>query len=119
MDPLLVPRPPDRSSPYTRNLPEGWEKAGPLLYVYTIGKCINSSMRFRFLYILYLAVDVNFKLKGKDPNLSDVELMPGQGVFVEESQYQAHLKHHVDQPEVRYTYPSVGILLTIHPDQYL
>jgi len=54
-----------------------------------------------FLYILYLAVDANFKLKGKDRKLQDIELMPGGGAFVEESAYQEHIKNYVDQPEVR------------------
>lgn len=57
-----------------------------------------------FLYILYLAVDAIFKLKGKDRKLDDIELMPGYGVFVEESAYQTHLKGYVEQPEVRSTF---------------
>jgi hypothetical protein len=48
-----------------------------------------------------LAIDANFKLKGKDRKLSDVEMMPGFGVFVEESKYQTHLQNYVDQPEVQ------------------
>ncbi|KAM6489975.1 hypothetical protein JOM56_014554 [Amanita muscaria] len=67
-----------------RNLPNGWDKAGPLLY----------------LYILYLAIDANFKLKGKDRKIEDVELMPGTGVFVHESKYQEHIRNYVDQPEI-------------------
>ena len=55
----------------------------------------------RFLYILYLAVDANFKLKGKDRKLQDIELMPGGGAFVEESAYQAHICNYIGQPEVR------------------
>ena len=53
-----------------------------------------------FLYTLYLAIDTNFKLKGKDRKIQDIELMPGTGVFVEESAYQEHLRSYVDQPEV-------------------
>ncbi|KAJ3511895.1 hypothetical protein NLJ89_g3832 [Agrocybe chaxingu] len=67
-----------------RNLPERWDKAGSLQY----------------LYILYLAVDANFKLKGKDRGLTDIELTPGWGAFVHEGQYQAHLNNYVDQPEI-------------------
>ena len=54
----------------------------------------------RYLYTLYLAVDANFKLKGKDWKLQDIELMPGQGIFVEESAYQTHIESYHDQPEV-------------------
>jgi hypothetical protein len=54
-----------------------------------------------FLYILFLAIDANFKLKGKDRRIDDVELAPRWGCFVEESRYQEHLALYVDQPEVR------------------
>ena len=54
----------------------------------------------RFLYSLYIAVDGNFKLKGKERNLTDVELMPGWAAYVPELEYQAHLANYVDQPEV-------------------
>ncbi|KAF8171335.1 hypothetical protein BJ912DRAFT_1025200 [Pholiota molesta] len=68
-----------------RNLPPNWALAGPLL----------------FLYILYISVDANFKLKGKERGLKDVELMPGWGVYVEELAYQKFLSNYVDHPEVR------------------
>jgi hypothetical protein len=55
----------------------------------------------RFLYTLYIAVDANFKLKGKEWHLSDVELMPGWGAYVPQAAYQSHLANYVDQPEVR------------------
>jgi hypothetical protein len=55
---------------------------------------------FRYLYILYLAIDANFKLKGKDRKISDIELAPGLGAFVNETQYQDFIKDYVDQPEV-------------------
>ncbi|KIJ89496.1 hypothetical protein K443DRAFT_117906, partial [Laccaria amethystina LaAM-08-1] len=67
-----------------KNLPNDWEKAGPLL----------------FLYTLYVAVDANFKLKGKQRNLDDVELMPGWCAYVPEAPYQTHIANNVDQPEV-------------------
>jgi hypothetical protein len=54
----------------------------------------------RFLYILYIAVDANFKLKGKERGLKDVELMPGWAYFVREDDFQAHIAKNVDQPEV-------------------
>ena len=54
----------------------------------------------RFLYALFIAVDGNFKLKGKERNLKDVELMPGWGAYVPEDKYQKHLANYVDEPEV-------------------
>ena len=57
-------------------------------------------MFYRFLYILYISVDANFKLKGKDRGLDDVELMLGWGPFVEQSAYQTFISNYVDQPEV-------------------
>jgi hypothetical protein len=55
----------------------------------------------RFLYTLYLAVDANFKLKGKDRGIDDPELAPGWASFVEEASYQEHIAGYVDQPEVQ------------------
>jgi len=49
---------------------------------------------------LYISINANFKLKGKDRGLEDVELMPGWGSFVEESAYQDFIANYVDQPEV-------------------
>ena len=55
---------------------------------------------FRYLYILYLAIDANFKLKGKDCKITDIDLTLGLGAFVDENQYQDFIKDYVDQPEV-------------------
>lgn len=54
----------------------------------------------RFLYTLFAAVDANFKLKGKQRHLQDIELMPGLGAYVDEEPFQAHIANYVDQPEV-------------------
>jgi len=84
-----------------RNLPDNWEKAGPLLCVVsTVPIFRYANDLIRFLYILYISVDANFKLKGKERGLKDVELMPGWGPFVEESAYQNFLTNYVNQPEV-------------------
>jgi hypothetical protein len=48
-----------------------------------------------------LAVDANFKLKGKARNIQDVELIPGWCCFVEEEAFQSHLVKYVDESEVR------------------
>jgi len=61
----------------------------------------------RFLYILYISVDANFKLKGKSHGLKDVELMPGWGPYVEETAYQNFIANYVDEPEVSCSYTSL------------
>lgn len=63
-----------------------------------------SNVRDRFLYTLYIAIDGNFKLKGKQRHLKDVELMPGWGAYVPEQEYQAHIANYVDQPDVSVQY---------------
>ena len=55
----------------------------------------------RFLYTLFLAVDGNFKLKGKEQHINDIELMPSWGLYVPETEYQSHIAYYVDQMEVR------------------
>ena len=64
----------------------------------------------RFLYILYVSVDANFKLKGKERGLEDIELMPGWGTFVKESEYQEYITNYEDEPEVRMLFPDSKIL---------
>ena len=54
----------------------------------------------RFIYILYITVDANFKLKEKARGLKDVELMPGWAYFVWEDEFQVHIANYIDQPEV-------------------
>jgi hypothetical protein len=66
----------------------------------------------RFLYTLYIAVDGNFKLKGKQRYLKDVELMPGWGAYVPEPEYKAHIANYVDQPEVSAIFEQKLIILT-------
>lgn len=85
-----------------RNLLDNWKEAGPLMCVIYSLVFLRKFLQFsfRFLYILYISVDANFKLKGKDRGLEDVELMPGWGPFVEESAYQDFIANYVDQPEV-------------------
>ncbi|RXW11429.1 hypothetical protein EST38_g14426, partial [Candolleomyces aberdarensis] len=67
-----------------KNLPDNWGAAGALL----------------FLYTLFVAVDANFKLKGKARKINDVELTPGLCCFVEEEAFQAHLAKYVDESEI-------------------
>lgn len=66
------------------------------------------------MYTLFVAVDGNFKLKGKERYINDVELMPGLGAYVEEAPYQTHIANHVDQPEVcdQHVWGPKGFLIT-------
>lgn len=73
----------------------------------------------RFLYTLFLAVDANFKLKGKARGLKDIELMPGWAFCVEETAYQKHLLDYVDEPEVRIKLVNVYLGLFCFTDQYV
>ncbi|KAK6997424.1 CxC2 domain-containing protein [Favolaschia claudopus] len=70
-----------------RNLPDGWEKVAP---------------EWRFLYMLILALDANFRLKNRiranehqDPSLGS-----GLGYFVESTGYKTHIKNYVAEEDV-------------------
>ena len=69
--------------------------------------------------MLYVAVDANFKLKGKQRHLNDIELMGGMGAFVEEEKYQRHLAEYVSEPEIRNTFSfhKIAYLLMRQPLQ--
>lgn len=45
-------------------------------------------------------MDANFKLKNKDRGISDVELDPGLGCYVEPLEYSQHLTRYTDHAEV-------------------
>ena len=84
-----------------RNLPDNWREAGNMLCVNILDHHLyDTNYIFRFLYNLYIAVDANFKLKGKNRGLKDVELMPGWAYFMWEAEFQAHITNYIDQPEV-------------------
>ena len=68
----------------------------------------------RFLYTLFLAVDGNFKLKEKERRINDIELMPGWGSYVPETEYQSHIANYVDQTEVRVILIYSYVLSTNH-----
>ena len=67
---------------------------GPFSYIILV------SRPTRFLYILYVSVDANFKLKGKERNLKDIELMPGWGAYVPEVGFKDHITKHANDPQV-------------------
>lgn len=73
-----------------------WHKSLSACYLFDSSHLLP----FRFLYILYLAVDANFKLKGKECGLKDIELMLGWAYFIKETKFQEHVANYVDQPEV-------------------
>ena len=83
-----------------RNLPDDWDKPGPLSYVFILYSVPSSNASLRWLNTLILSMDANFKLKSKERGIRDPELAPGWSYFVHEEQYQEFLKNHVDQPEV-------------------
>ncbi|PPR07940.1 hypothetical protein CVT24_001008 [Panaeolus cyanescens] len=60
----------------------------------------DTNTKLAYLYTLFVAVDANFKLKGKDRGLEDVELAPGWGAFVEENQYQQYISQYEAEPEI-------------------
>lgn len=68
----------------------------------------------RFLYILYISVDANFKLKGKERNLKDIELMPGWGAYVPDADFKEHIANNADEPEVCTCQSSYDISQCLH-----
>ncbi|KAJ7780810.1 hypothetical protein DFH07DRAFT_950031 [Mycena maculata] len=69
-----------------RNLPPDWRDVDP---------------QYRFLYMLLLAVDANFKLKNRmRPNeIDDPSLGPGWGYWVEPRRYKRHLKNYIAEKD--------------------
>ncbi|KAJ7627924.1 hypothetical protein DFH06DRAFT_1338758 [Mycena polygramma] len=70
-----------------RNLPDDWRDVEP---------------RLRFLYMLLLAVDANFKLKNRmRPNeIDDPSLGPGWGYWVEPKRYRKHIRKYVGEKDM-------------------
>ncbi|KAJ7178669.1 hypothetical protein C8R43DRAFT_843108, partial [Mycena crocata] len=70
------------------NLPEGWREVPPA---------------YKYLYMLLLALDANFRLKNRlrANEHDDPSLGPGAAYFVEQSGYREHLKNYVAEKDVR------------------
>ncbi|KAJ7156559.1 hypothetical protein C8R43DRAFT_1125754 [Mycena crocata] len=70
-----------------RNLPADWRDVDP---------------KFRFLYMLLLAVDANFKLKNRKRanEIDDPSLGPGWGYWVEPRRYRRHLSGYVGEKDL-------------------
>ncbi|KAI0085202.1 hypothetical protein BDY19DRAFT_896968, partial [Irpex rosettiformis] len=67
-----------------RNLPDDWS---------------NAPARIAWLYVLYLMLDANFRLKLKERGFKDVELSAGWSYFVENTKYQQFIDQSSDQQE--------------------
>ncbi|KAI0037995.1 hypothetical protein FA95DRAFT_1506217, partial [Auriscalpium vulgare] len=70
-----------------RNMPEGWEAAPE---------------DEKWKHAAYLAIDANFKLKMKNRGVKDIELSPGWGYFVKQSDYGVHVGKYADEKEMKY-----------------
>ncbi|KAJ7476816.1 hypothetical protein B0H11DRAFT_2234793 [Mycena galericulata] len=70
-----------------RNLPENWRDVSP---------------KYRFLFMLLIAVDANFKLKNRlrANEHQDDPLGPGWGAFVEPNAYREHLRGYVAEKDI-------------------
>ncbi|KAJ6547928.1 hypothetical protein DFH09DRAFT_1087397 [Mycena vulgaris] len=70
-----------------RNLPPDWHDVDP---------------KYRFLYMLLLAVDTNFRLKNRMRvnEIEDPSLGPGWGYWVEPEKYKTHLKDYVNEKDL-------------------
>ena len=104
-----------RSQP-PRWLGKGWFDAVSNV---SFSSFIFVSRATRFLYILYISIDANFKLKSKGRNLKDIELMPGWGAYVPDAEFKDHIANHVDEPEVGVITYLFMIFLNVHTDQYM
>lgn len=67
---------------------------------YIIISSSGSSFTSRWLHALYLAIDANFRLKLKARGIEDPELGSGWAYFVEQTDYEKHLRKHFDDKEV-------------------
>lgn len=69
----------------------------------------------RWLYLLILALDANFRMKRRmvSNDLVDPGLTTGLAYFVEEKAYRAHLSKYGDQHEARL----LPILTELHADR--
>ncbi|KAJ7632089.1 hypothetical protein B0H17DRAFT_961868, partial [Mycena rosella] len=70
-----------------KNLPDGWQDVDPA---------------YRFLYMLVLALDANFRLKNwlRVNEHQDLSLGSGLGYFVESEAYKTHLRNYVAEKDV-------------------
>ncbi|KAJ7437721.1 hypothetical protein FB451DRAFT_1416705 [Mycena latifolia] len=105
----------------TKPVPDHYKAVGRMTCQYAFLKCAKRAGRghdeegldatppggevaeeFRFLYMLLLAVDVNFRLKNRirKNELDDPSFGSGWGYFVEEKLYKKHFKNYVAEKYV-------------------
>lgn len=58
----------------------------------------------RWLYSLFIAMDANFRLKLKTRDINDPELGDGLAYFVNTAMFEEHLKSHVEENEVSFSF---------------
>ncbi|KAJ7176163.1 hypothetical protein C8R43DRAFT_1084657 [Mycena crocata] len=70
-----------------RNLPPDWRDADP---------------KFKYLYMLLLAVDANFRLKNRmrTNEIDDPSLGPGWGYWVEPGRYRRHIRKNIKEQDI-------------------
>lgn len=87
-----------------KNLPSNWQEVDEKYkYVHFSSDALNvDHYSFRFLYVLILAMDANFRLTNRmrANEHDDAELGPGWGCFVESAPYKEHLKNYVSEADV-------------------
>lgn len=85
-----------------RNLPANWQTA-PADVAYASVTQNDAYMLIvserRWMYILVLSLDANFKLKLKDREFDNVDLTKGWSYFVNETKYQGFISQYGDQTE--------------------
>lgn len=105
------------------NLPSNWQDVDEKFkYVYISSHLLMLNSSARFLYVLILAMDANFRLTNRmrANEHDDAELGPGWGCFVESTSYKEHLKNYVSEADVSASYIVSGDLkLSVHVDNNL
>lgn len=83
-----------------------WMKSSSMCPFISI--CLNLTFFIRFLYVLILAMDANFRLTNRmrANEHDDVELGPGWGCMVDSAPYKEHLKNYISETDVS---PSIPI----------
>lgn len=66
-----------------------------------------------WLFALFIAIDANFRLKLKARGIKDPELGSGWAYFVEQTEYEKHVRKHFTDVDVRTISTSSHIILTL------
>lgn len=86
------------------NLPNNWQEVDEKFkYVSVPFDPLDADHDLsRFLYVLILAMDANFRLTNRmrANEHDDAELGPGWGCFVESAPYKEHLRNYVSEADV-------------------